>query len=74
MAVSITQARSAKQAAKTALAGLPGVVGIGVTKQGDDYAVKVNLQAALPAGVRVPPRIAGVPVCVEVVGPIRKRG
>lgn len=73
MAVTIDQARAAKATAKSELAEVPGVVGIGLTKVGRDYALKVNLRAALPRGVRVPPRIAGVPVCVEVVGEVRKR-
>jgi hypothetical protein len=73
MAISIDQARRAKESAKSALADLPGVVGVGLTKIGDDYAVKVNLREALPGGVSVPKQIEGVPVCVEVVGAIRKR-
>ena len=73
MAITIEQARVAKAAAKSELAEVPGVVGIGLTKVGEDYALKVNLRAAPPRGVRVPERIAGVPVCVEVVGEIRKR-
>lgn len=73
MAITIEQARTAKVIAKTALARVPGVVGIGLTKIGDDYALKVNLREALPAGVNVPESIAGVSVKVEVVGPIRKQ-
>jgi hypothetical protein len=73
MAISIEQARAAKDAAKTALAAIPGVVGIGITKIGGDYALKVNLSAALPPGVRLPDDIAGVPLRVELVGTIRKR-
>lgn len=73
MAVTLEQARVAKAAAKSELAEVPGVVGIGLTKVGRDYALKVNLRAALPRGVRVPAQISGVPVRVEVVGEIRKR-
>jgi hypothetical protein len=73
MAVTIEQARAAKDAAKAELAGVPGVVGIGLMKVGDDYALKVNLRAEPPPGVIVPERVAGVPVCVEIVGEIRKR-
>ncbi len=72
MPVTIEQARAAKTTAKTKLAHVPGVVGIGLTMVGDDYALKVNLRAALPRGVRLPKTIAGVPVCAEVVGTIRK--
>jgi hypothetical protein len=74
MPISMARARAAKDAAKRLLADIPGVVGIGVTKVGGEYALKVNLKAALPKGVAVPKRIEGVPVRAEVVGVIRKRG
>ena len=74
MAVTLEQARAAKESAKALLAALPGVVGVGITKIGEDYALKVNLGAPLPAGVSAPERIGGVPVSVEVVGTITKRG
>ena len=73
MAITIDQARAAKDAARTSLADIPGVVGIGLTKLGKDYALKVNLESELPKGVSVPASIAGVRVCVEIVGVIRKR-
>ena len=59
---------------KALLAQLPGVVGVGITKVGEDYALEVNLRAPLPAGMAVPERIGDVPVRVEVVGRITKRG
>ena len=74
MAITLEQARAAKESAKALLAALPGVVGVGITKIGEDYALKVNLGAPLPAGVSAPERISGVPVLVEVVGKIKKRG
>lgn len=74
MATSLQQARAAKESAKALLADLPGVVGVGITKVGADYALKVNLRAPLPAGTVVPERIGDVPVRVEVVGRITKRG
>lgn len=74
MPTSLQQARAAKESAKALLAELPGVVGVGITKVGDDYALKVNLRAPLPAGMAVPERIGDVPVRVEVVGRITKRG
>lgn len=74
MPISLEQARAAKESAKALLAHLPGVVGIGITKVGEDYALKVNLRAPLPAGVTAPERIGDVPVRVEVVGTITKRG
>ena len=74
MPISLEQARAAKESAKVLLTALPGVVGVGITKVGEDYALKVNLRAPLPAGVSVPERIGGVPVKVEVVGRITRRG
>jgi len=73
MAITLEQARAAKESAKALLASLPGVVGIGITKVGDDYALKVNLNAPLPATSSAPDHIGGVPVLLEVVGRITKR-
>ena len=73
MAITLEQARAAKESAKALLASLPGVVGIGITKIGDDYALKVNLNAPLPTDASAPEHIGGVPVLVEVVGRITKR-
>ncbi len=73
MPVTLEQARAAKESARELLAGLPGVVGVGITKVGEDYAVKVNLSAPLPADAAAPARIGDVPVRVEVVGRITKR-
>ena len=74
MPISLEQARAAKESAKVLLIALPGVVGVGITKVGEDYALKVNLRAPLPAGMSVPERIGDVPVKVEVVGRIARRG
>lgn len=74
MPISLAQARAAKESAKARLADLPGVVGIGITKVGEDYALKVNLRAPLPPGVTAPERIGDVPLRVEVVGRINRRG
>lgn len=73
MPISLAQARAAKDAARALLSGLPGVVGVGITKVGEDYAVKLNLREPLPPGVSAPERIGRVPVRVEVVGRITKR-
>jgi hypothetical protein len=74
MAITLEQARAAKKSAKALLAALPGVVGVGITKIGEGYALKVNLDAQLPKGVSAPACIGDVPVRVEVVGRITKRG
>lgn len=70
--VDLARARRAKAQLLSLLAGSEHVVGVGLTKRGDDYALKVNLRGA--AGARqVPPSVDGVPVVSEVVGAIRKR-
>ena len=74
MPISLAQARAAKESAKALLAALPGVVGVGITKIGEDYALKVNLREPLPPGVSAPKWIGDVPVRVEMVGRITKRG
>ena len=73
MPVTIEQARAAKISAKRVLANVPGVVGVGITRVGKDYAIKVNLNAPLPSGTSVPDRIGKVAVTVEIVGDITKR-
>jgi hypothetical protein len=64
-------ARAAKAKASTLLADLP-VVGIGVTRVGEGYGLKINLSEAVPA-VALPEQIDGVPVKAEVVGEITQR-
>jgi hypothetical protein len=71
--VTLEQARAAKTRALQYFEKLGTVVGVGVTRVDDDYAVKINLREPLADGVDVPAEIDGVPVRVEVVGPIRKR-
>ena len=70
--VTIEAARAAKEEGKRLLAGRADVVGIGVTRHGNGYAVKVNLADAADSAT-LPQAVNGVPVIVEVVGKIRKR-
>ena len=74
MTVTLEQAQAAKESAKKLLAAVPGVVGVGITQVGEDYAVKVNLRTALPAGTALPKEVGGVRLVTEVVGAIKKRG
>jgi len=69
--IGIEQARAAKKKAKRQLAGVASVVGIGLTRVGDDYAVKINLAAAPSDGPKFPDNIDGVPVRCEVVGKLK---
>ena len=67
------QARAAKQKALSLFAGFAGVNGIGITRVGDSYGIKVNLAEPPSAGVELPKEIDGVPVVVEIVGHITKQ-
>jgi len=69
----IAQARAAKASALKIFESLVPVVGVGITKQNGGFGVKVNLRRAPPIGKQLPASIDGVPLTVEVVGPIRKR-
>ena len=70
--ISIDAARLAKDMAKQELALVPGLVGIGLTRRGAGYALKINLDHALAADA-MPQQVNGVPLVVEIVGPITKR-
>ncbi|HEX8151641.1 MAG TPA: hypothetical protein VF698_00885, partial [Thermoanaerobaculia bacterium] len=62
-------ARAAKHKAAELLRDLPQLAGLGITKVGKRYAVKLNLTAE--AEIELPDEIDGVPLKVEVVGKIR---
>ena len=66
---SIESARAAKELAKRTLANVPGVAGVGLTRKGMGYAVKVNLMVERDD---LPKEFDGVPVVVELVGSVRK--
>lgn len=71
MPISLDQARKARDQLSKKLEGIEGLVGIGITKSGEDYAVKVNVDSVPEKPI--PTSIAGVSVKVEVVGKIRKQ-
>jgi hypothetical protein len=71
--VTLQRAKTAKGPALEQFKRLGNVVGVGITRVGDDYAVKVNLSAPLAPGVAAPTEIAGVPVRVEVTGLLSPR-
>jgi hypothetical protein len=66
--ISIEDARRAKVKAAEAVRHVVPVAGVGVTKVGDGFAVKVNLFDAPSATAEVPTSIDGVPIIYEVVG------
>ena len=65
-------ARSAKDEARRKLAKVKEIVGVGLTRRGTGYAVKVNLEAAVDTA-KLPHAMNGVPLVFEVVGRVRKR-
>jgi hypothetical protein len=71
-AVTISAARAAKNEAKRRFGRTSGVVGIGLTRNGDGYAVKVNLGPSVERPV-LPDEVEGVPLVVEHVGAVAKR-
>ena len=71
--VTLDKARLAKESALSEFSRLAEVVGVGITRVDGGYAVKVNLRSPPAKGVELPSTIDGVPVCVEVTGPISKR-
>ena len=71
--VSRTEARQAKAAVVDLLGDDDAVNGVGIARTADGYAVKVNLSRELTPDRGLPDVVAGVPVVVEVVGPVRKQ-
>ncbi len=70
--VTLAQARRAKLQLKAMLGDEENVVGIGVTKSKDGYAVKLNLRKSR-SGAQIPSTIDGVSIVSEIVGTIRAR-
>lgn len=69
----IGMARAAKAKALTVFSLLADVNGVGITRVGDGYGLKVNLAEHPSEGVELPREVDGVPVVVEFVGRITKR-
>ncbi|WP_157368951.1 hypothetical protein [Zavarzinella formosa] len=72
--ITLEQARAAKPLAAMAFAPLATVVGLGITRIGTGYGIKVNLQSQPSGKTTLPTEIDGVPVQVEVTGQPRKQG
>lgn len=68
----LPKARAAKTRALQVFSRVGKVVGVGLVKLDDGYGVKVNLQSRPRAGT-IPSSVNGVPVTIEVTGPLRKR-
>ncbi len=68
----LEQARAAKSTAAALFADLADVLGVGITRIGDGYVIKVKLRAAPERTESLPSKVGGVPLRVEVVGLVRK--
>ena len=69
----LDKAQAAKQSAFQRFAKLGKVAGVGITRVGGRYAIKVNLSEPPDPEVELPTEIDGVPVRVEITGTIRPR-
>lgn len=69
----LASARAAKARALAVFSKFGDVVGVGLTRIGGTYGVKVNFDAPPRDPGGLPDQIDGVPVKVEIVGQIRKR-
>jgi hypothetical protein len=68
----LREARDAKGRAREVFGRFGKVNGVGITRQGGRYAVKVSFEAPPQSG-DLPREIAGVPVIFQVVGKIHKQ-
>jgi hypothetical protein len=69
----LDQVRAAKHQALGTFKRLGDVTGVGITRIGKGYGLKINLKERPVRNVPFPTTIKGVPVLVEVVGPLKKR-
>jgi hypothetical protein len=70
-ACTLKQARAAKLKAAELFLAIGAVAGVGITRIGEGYGLKVNLEHKPDSPV--PTDVDGVPLRVEIVGAIRKR-
>jgi len=73
MTISIEKARKARDKAVKLFKRFGHVNGVGITRKGGDYAVKVNFEALDSKDSSIPDEIDGVPVVLHVLGAIRKQ-
>lgn len=70
MSTSIEQARLAKPKAKEIARSCGTVVGVGLIRIGESYAIKINLRDHVPETADLPKTVDGVKVVYDVIGPI----
>jgi hypothetical protein len=71
--ITLEQARAAKEVVKKICERLGVDAAVGISRVGDDYAVKVNLSEPPKPDVKLPTQVDGVPLKLEIVGTIRPR-
>lgn len=69
----LEQVRAAKRRAREIFSRLAHVTGVGVTREEGQYRLKINLRSAPADGTVLPEEVDGIPVRVEITGPIRGR-
>lgn len=69
----LAQVRAAKVKARKLFRQYGTIAGIGITRLGGQYCLKVNLKEPPTSKRSLPRKIDGVPVVVQVVGTIRKQ-
>jgi hypothetical protein len=69
----IEQVRAAKPKAAQIFSKLAHVNGVGITRVDEGYGLKVNLSALPEQSDLLPTEVDGIPVAVQVIGPIVKR-
>jgi hypothetical protein len=69
----IEKVRAAKPQAARLFEKSGALVGVGITRHGSGYGLKVNLSRPLSQSDALPAEINGVPVQIAVVGTIRKQ-
>jgi hypothetical protein len=69
----LDEARAAKTKLVAVFGHDPLVVGVGITRIGEGYGVKLNLESPPAPDANLPKAVDGVPVRVEVVGTIGRR-
>ncbi len=69
----LDDARTAKAKALRLFSRQADVIGVGITEIDGGYGLKVNLGETPRPGIPLPESIDGVPVRVEIVGPISTR-
>lgn len=72
-AQSLPKVRAAQRKVIAQLARVREVNGVGITRVGTGYGLKVNMTSRPRRRIRLPEEIDGIPVRVEVVGQIRAR-